>query len=234
MDQSDFVRCKALNNIPQKKLLEYLSSIENGDDDPQTKNIKLIAINRYAESNIPILYWNLKMEKDFCGDPRLLTKYNEYISDIKSSYDNGKSICFAGLYGCGKTFVSTCILKKICAKGYSGLYTTATDVVNILVQATGEDKYLSKKELTMVDFLVLDELDPRFYSNENAADLYARSLEGVFRTRCQNKLPTIICTNSPNIVESLNGSLKASIDSLMNGYMEIFPIFGEDFRKKNK
>jgi hypothetical protein len=41
-----------------------------------------------------------------------------------------------------------------------------------------------------------------------------------------------MCTNSPNVVESFHGSLKASIDSLMKGYTKVFPVLGEDVRKR--
>lgn len=232
MDTPDFSRSPALNNIPKKKLLEFLAEVESSADEQQVKFNKKIAINRYAESNIPIEYWNLKMEKDFQGDPRLLAKYQEYIADLKSSYIGGNSICLAGSHGLGKTMTVTCILKKACQKNFSCLYTTLSDIVNVLTTAPSEDRYLAKKELALVDFLVIDEFDSRFMPSENAADLYARSLESVFRTRSSNKLPTIMCTNSPNVVESFSGPLKASIDSLMKGYLKVFPVLGNDFRKK--
>ena len=172
------------------------------------------------------------MEKDFHGDPRLLNKYQEYTKDLKQSYLSGDSICFAGNHGVGKTFVSVSILKKASQKGFSCLYVNLADVVSVFTSAPPQDKYEAKKELSLVDFLVLDEVDNRFISSDNSADLYARNLEIVFRTRSQNKLPTIMCTNSPNMVEGFNGPLKASIDSLMKGYMKVFPVFGEDYRKK--
>jgi DNA replication protein DnaC len=177
-------------------------------------------------------YWSLKMDKNFQGDSRLLEKYNEYTSDLKLAYTSGTSICFAGGHGLGKTMTTTCILKKACQKGYSCLYTTLSDIVSALTQASNDEKFLARRELTLVDFLAIDEFDSRFMPSENAADLYARSLESVFRTRSQNKLPTLMCTNSPNVVESFNGPLKTSIDSLMKGYLVTFPVFGDDFRKK--
>lgn len=232
MDTLDFSRSPALNNIPKKKLKEWLSVIEQSTEDIKDKNVKLTAIHRYADSNIPIEYWSLKMERDFFGDPRLKTKYEEYTADLKASYINGVSICFAGSHGVGKTMAVSCILKKATQKGFSGLYTTLSDIVNVLTSSPNEDKFLARRELALVDFLVIDEFDSRFMPSDNAADLYARSLEGVFRTRSQNKLPTLMCTNSPNVVESLNGPLKASIDSLMKGYIKIFPVLGDDGRKK--
>jgi len=130
------------------------------------------------------------------------------------------------------TMTATCILKGAVHIGYSCLYTTLSDIVSVLTQGNSEDKFLSRRELVLVDFLVIDEFDPRFMATENAADLYARTLESVFRTRSSNKLPTLMCTNSPNVVESFSGPLRASIDSLMKGYLKVFPVLGEDFRKK--
>lgn len=233
MDNHDLVRSKALNNIPSRKRQAVLDQIENSDEPLETKHVKLIAINRYAESNIPIEYWTLKMERDFKGDPRLLEKYNSYVQDLKSSYINGRSICFGGGHGLGKTMTITCILKKASQKGFNCLYTTLSDIVNVLTIGGGEDKYLARRELTMVDFLAIDEFDPRFMPSDNAADLYARSLEIVFRTRSSNKLPTLMASNSPKPVESFKGALKESIGSLMKGYIEEFSVMpGKDFRKE--
>jgi len=122
------------------------------------------------------------------------------------------------------TMTITCILKKASQKGYNCLYTTLSDIVSVLTTGPAEDKYLARRELALVDFLAIDEFDSRFMPSENAADLYARSLESVFRTRSQNKLPTLMGTNSPNPVESFNGSLKASIGSLMKGYIKVFAV----------
>jgi DNA replication protein DnaC len=234
MNYQDFSRSKALNNIPHKKLEDKISQIEKSEDSHQVKAVKLTAIHRYAETNIPFEYWNLKMEKDFHGNQRLLDVYNQVTEDVKESYVKGSSFCFAGTHGVGKTFVSASILKKAVNKGFSGLYTTLSDIVSALTQADNEEKFLARRELCMVDFLVIDEFDPRFMATENAADLYARTLETVFRTRSQNKLPTIMCTNSPNVVESFSGSLKASVGSLVSGYLKIVPVIGEDFRKRAK
>lgn len=234
MDNLDFVRSKSLNTVPQRKLRNTIENIQQGSDTPENKATKLTAINRYAESNIPMGYWTLKMEKDFQGDPRLLTKYNEYTTDLKLSYDSASSICFAGTHGVGKTMTITCILKRATHKGYSCLYTTLSDIVNVLTQADSEGKFLARRELTMVDFLAIDEFDPRFVQHsDDAADLFARSLEGIFRTRIQNRLPTLMASNSPNPIESFRGKLRDSIESLMKGYVDIFVVApGKDFRKE--
>jgi DNA replication protein DnaC len=233
MDTQELLRSRALNNIPPRKLHQAIEAVKEATPDLSDQSVKLIAINRYAESNIPIEYWTLKMERDFRGDPRLLDKYNEYVSDLKASYHSGNSVCFSGGHGLGKTMTITCILKKASQKGYNCLYTTLSDIVSVLTQAGGEDKFLARRELALVDFLAIDEFDSRFMPNENAADLYARTLETVFRTRSQNKLPTLMGTNSPNVVESFKGPLRESIDSLMKGYVKTFAVLpGKDIRKE--
>jgi DNA replication protein DnaC len=168
MSSQDFVRSSALNNIPSKKVLEYLTLIQNSESDISKRNIKTTAINRYVESNIPIQYWSLKMEKDFIGDQNLLNKYKEYTSDLKSAYTQGRSICFSGSHGLGKSMTTCCILKKACEKGFTCLYSTLSDIVNVMIQASGEDKFLSRRELMLVDFLVIDEFDSRFIGSDNA------------------------------------------------------------------
>lgn len=234
MDPLDFTRCKSLNVIPSKKIQDALDAIKSSADTEENKFVKLTAVNRYAESNIPIEYWNVKMDKNFVGDENLKSKYDEYVLDLNKSYINGRSLMLAGSHGVGKTTVSTCILKKACQKGYSCQYSTLSDIVSVLTQSSSEDKFLARRELVLVDFLVIDEVDNRFMATESASDLFARSLENIFRTRSSNKLPIIICTNSPNIVESFSGPLKASIDSLMKGYMKVVYVFGNDFRKDAK
>lgn len=234
MNYQDFSRSKSLNNIPHKKLEDKIAQIEKSEDAQNIKAIKLTAIHRYAESNIPIEYWNIKVDNGSFANQRLLDVYQQVTSDIKKSYINGTSFCLAGGHGLGKTSVSTAILRKAANKGFSALYTTLSDIVATLTQTDNEEKFIARRELCMVDFLVIDEFDPRFMATENAADLYARTLETIFRTRSQNKLPTFMCTNSPNVVESFSGSLKASISSLVSGYLKIVPVVGEDFRKKVK
>lgn len=247
MESQILTRSTALNNIPHKKIQDKLAGIIQTCEVCSKRNLKYksvydglcnkcsltnIAYNRYSESNIPIEYWELKMEKDFIGYSGLLKKYEEITADLKLQYTLGTSICFAGMHGLGKTMTVTCILKKASQKGFHCLYTTLSDIVNVLTGANNEDKYLARRELLLVDFLVIDEFDSRFMATDNAADLYARTLEGVFRTRSQNRIPTFMCTNSPNIVETFHGPLKSSIDSLMSGYMKTFPVLGTDFRKR--
>lgn len=236
-------RSESLKTIPPQKLMLVLQqtikdcqtcSVNNVSLDGLCDNCRMInlALNRYAESNIPVSYWKLSMKSDFVGDNVLFQKYEEAISDLEKTYNNGTSFCLAGKNGIGKSMAVCCILKKASQKGYSCLYTTLVDIVNCIV-SKNEDKFTARRELIMVDFLVIDEFDPRHIADAGS-DLYGRLLEDIFRKRAENKMPTFMCTNSPNVVEEcFDGALKQSMTSLMN-YVEMVPVLGVDFRKVKK
>jgi DNA replication protein DnaC len=191
------------------------------------------AIQRYSESNIPTKYWKLEMDYDFRGDKVLLQHYQQIVGDLRETYKKGTCLCFAGGHGLGKTMTCTNILKRAVEKGYTAHYATLNDIVASLVTNYTEDKAIARRELLMVDFLVIDEFDPRYMGSDQAADLFGRILEDIFRTRSQNCMPIFMCTNSPNVVESFNGPLKRSIASLMN-YVQQVSVLGKDFRKEGK
>lgn len=169
--------------------------------------------------------------KDFKGPEIYKKVYNNTINNIDNIYKNGRSFSLLGPCGIGKTTTITAILKKMSEKNYNCLYTTLTDMVNVLIEAPFEEKYLAKKELMQVDMLCIDELDSRFFAiSENTADLFAKSLENIIRTRFANKIPCIFISNSPNILEGFKGSFKVSLESLMSNVKE-FVALGKDFRK---
>jgi DNA replication protein DnaC len=232
MNSPDIVRSIALNNLPQKKVQEKLDKINGSSLSETAKSTMTTLLIRFAESNIPLDYWSLKMDKDFHGDNNLLTFFNDYTADIKKSYFDGRSVCLAGQYGTGKTLTLCSIIKAAVAKNYTCLYTTLSDIVAILTSAGFEDKYSARRELLMVDFLIIDEVDNRFYSQSDLSnELFSRSFEVILRTRLQNKLPILMATNSPNIKESFTSFFKDSLSSLMSKIEEV-SVFGKDYRKK--
>lgn|GEM_PF-2397784 len=195
--------------------------------------VRTVAIRRFADANVPVEYWDLSMA-DFVGEPKLKAKFDEIIADLPGTYRKGMSLCFAGGHGIGKTMSVTNIIKTASLKGYTCLYSTLSDIVAVLLSRDAEDAYAARRELMSVDFLVIDEFDTRFMQSELASDLFGRTLENVFRTRSQNRLPTFLCTNSPNIIEAFTGPIKMSLESLMKGYVKNVIVVGDDFRKTIK
>jgi len=178
-------------------------------------------------------YWDLNIEKNFQGSEKLFGHYKYILEHLATMYREGHSVCFAGNHGIGKTFVSTSLLKRAAQKNYSCLYTTLSDMVAVLTNAPDQSKFEARQKLLEVDFLVVDELDPRYIHTQFQADFFGALLENIFRTRTQNKLPTIFCTNSPNPIEAFSGNIKKSIESLFSR-VKTLAILGPDFRQQQK
>lgn len=182
-----------------------------------------------VDSNIPVGYWFLTMEK-FTGAAKLKEITDKYIENIQDNYMHGKSICFAGNQGTGKTMSSICILKKAIKKGFGAHYTTASDIFN---KMTERQNYGVREVLRETDFLVIDELDSRFFVSDSAKELFSGIYENIFRFRSHNMLPTIICTNeTDSILNVFYGQSKQAVDSLNSQYLKIYPVVGQDFRRK--
>jgi DNA replication protein DnaC len=120
------------------------------------------------------------------------------------------------------------ILKSAIKKKYSTYYITLADAVSTLMSS---DAYSFRAKIKYVDFLVLDEVDQRFFPTEGSRELYGNHFENIFRTRVQNLLPTIICTNSLIVDEIFEGEFRYSFESLISQHAQIIVVGGKDVRK---
>lgn len=188
-------------------------------------------IERLADANIPFSYWFLKL-KEFNGPENVLLATREYIADIENKYNAGSNICFVGQYGAGKTFSICAILKNVLIKDFSAYYTSLSDMIQHLTSYATQDMFYNL--VTKCDFLAIDEVDSRHFSNtDQAQQLFGSTFERVIRYRTQNSLPTIIASNNASLDEVFTGQYKRVIDSLLSQNMTVIPVLGKDYRKNN-
>jgi DNA replication protein DnaC len=187
-------------------------------------------IDKMELSNIPVGYWLLNM-KNFKGAPKLKEIVDQYIQNVRQKYIEGQSICLAGSQGTGKTMSATCILKAALKADFTAYYITAVDLLNEMVNSkTSHDLRVTLKD---VDFLVIDELDSRFFVSDSVKELFSGIYENIFRFRAHNTLPTIMCSNETDgILSIFYGAGVQSIESLNSQYLTIYPVVGPDFRKQ--
>jgi DNA replication protein DnaC len=192
---------------------------------------KINRMERYAEANIPMDYWFLPF-KNFEGDPNFKKIIIEKLETIDDLYNNGESLAFIGKFGLGKTYATCCILKQALLKDFTVRYDTMSDVINNIVSSKEESlAYLEK--LKNVDFLAIDEFGKRWvFPSEKAEQLFGQNLEFILRTRFQNHLPTILCSNDSNIDQVLSEDFSRAFSSLKSQYIEEIFVGGIDFRKK--
>ncbi len=187
-------------------------------------------IDKMFDANIPVGYWFLNM-KDFEGSPKLREIYEKYVVNLHDKYAEGNSMCLAGNQGTGKTMSSVCILKEVLKYGFSAYYTTASDILNDMTDYRNAGDV--RNRLRTTDFLVIDELDSRFFVSDSVKELFSGIYESIFRFRAHNLMPTIMCTNEvEGIYKVFHGAGVQSIESLNHQYLVVHPVVGKDFRKR--
>lgn len=189
-------------------------------------------ISLYSRSGIPVEYWD-KSWKDFYGDP----KFKDFVKDkiltrIMDVYDNGESFAFVGNLGIGKSYAACAILRLAIVNEFKVKYVQMSELVNNLISKNSEESY---DDYINVDFLCIDEYDSRWvFPSEKAEALFGQSMEFILRTRFQNNMPTIVCSNTIELNNVVSGDFSKALDSLFSKHMEIIYVAGKDYRKVQK
>lgn len=184
-------------------------------------------IDKMVESEIPVDYWFRKIE-DFYGDVNFKDELLNYVQNISLQYSKGLAYCFVGPRGTGKTMGACSVLRAALLKNYSALYITMVDSVGKLLSQNAQ---AFREQIKQIDFMVLDEVDQRFFPSQGSQALYGHQFETIIRTRTQNKLPTIMCTNSEDINQIFDGEFQKSFESLGSQFVKIVRAGGKDARK---
>lgn len=184
-------------------------------------------IDSMAAADIPVDYWFREMEK-FHGHPRFKQEILAYIGALDEGFAKGGVLCLTGHRGTGKTMAACGILKKALLSGYTAHYTTLVDAVNTLMS---HDSYAYRQKLRVWDFLVVDEVDQRYFDTVNSRNLYGNHFENLLRTRVHNKLPLIMCTNSGDPAQIFEGQFQESFRSLQSQFFMMLNAGGKDARK---
>ena len=194
-------------------------------------------IDRMVDAEIPVDYWFREMDS-FYGHPAFKNYIvNEYISKLQQRYMEGMCLCFSGHPGTGKTMAACSILKAAVMpprgspEFFSAHYTTMLEATSKIMSNEGHS---FRNAIKYYDFMVLDEVDPRYFQSEASKNLHGNHFENILRIRTQNKLPTVICTNSEDINQIFSGEFQKSFDSLSSQFIKILHAGGKDARKNEE
>ena len=196
--------------------------------------LKISRIKKYAKSGIPAEYWNYSF-KNFSGNKILKDKMTVYLKDVGQMYDDGRSVLMVGTMGTGKTYSACCLLKIALMNDFSGMYVNMVDIITNIISNNqiNSGDYIQK--LLDVDFLVIDELDSRWiFPSEKTEQIFGSYMEYILRSRFQNHMPTIMCSNTQNIGDIFSGDFSKSFKSLVGHYVDTIMVAGKDFRKGSR
>ena len=182
-------------------------------------------IDQMVGAEIPVDYWFRSMD-NFYGEENFHKFISNYIDSIDDNFAYGRTLCLVGHRGTGKTMAACSILKAALLKKYECYYTTAVDIIGQITSG-----HYMRSVLKNVDFFVIDEVDQRFFPTENSRELFGNVFENILRTRAQNLLPTIMCTNSEDINQIFSGEFNVSFESLKSQFIKVVRAGGKDARK---
>lgn len=185
-------------------------------------------VDEMAEAGIPVDYWFREFDTWYGDKEFWQWMTSSYVSDLDCVYREGKVLCLCGHRGVGKTMAACSVLKAALLKGFTAHYTSLVDAVDNLVS---DDAHEYRRLLKTVDFLVVDEVDRRFFSSVNSGILYGNHFESIMRTRTQNRLPMVMCSNAGSIDEIFAGEFQDSFRSLRAQFLVEWVIRGQDARK---
>lgn len=149
----------------------------------------------------------------------------QFCRDYVLNFGKGSpSLFFFGRTGLGKTFLSSCIAKRVMENGFNVAFGSILDFLRTI-----ENERFGRAEgdtldiLINADLLILDDLGSEFQTSFNESALY-----DIINSRINLDRPTIISTNLS--ASELNGRYNERIVSRITGCFDPIPFVGKDIR----
>lgn len=193
----------------------------------QSKMKELFKTQNFESFNIN--YYSEKINDKYGKSPKKqMEEVKQFCENYAENYKNiKKSLCFYGDTGLGKTFMSSCISKRLIDDGFTVLYIRAPKLFRLLEDERFGRNEESVKELYDCDMLVIDDLGTEPEGKNNSSYI----LE-LINERIMNNKKLIINTNL-----NFAGMEKKYTKRFSSRLIESFNVllfFGEDIRRKIK
>lgn len=212
--------CECLKKRYARRLTEQLSTILPIED----QNFESFRMDYYPDVS----------DSRMGLSPRENMEYNfetcrSYAKEFGAQAQN---LLFFGSTGLGKTFLSTCIAKKVCEAGFSVAYDTATRVLGSYEAAKFGGPELAAaqsriRKYEQSDLFILDDLGTEMSTAFTTSALYS-----LLNTRLMTRRPMIVNTNLLPV--EFEKRYSAAISSRLLGDFTPLRFFGDDIRPKKR
>lgn len=206
----DGIRCECLEQLLMKYSLEEMSS---------GSAIRLHDFNEFRADFYPPGEIRERMVKNW-------TMFMNYCQEFGGT-STKRSMLFMGETGLGKTFFSSCIVKRLGDMGISAAFMSAFDMLRTLEgEHFGRVEGDTMEHLLTAPLLVIDDLG----AEPSGSKYYNTFLYNIINGRSNRMLPTIASTNlTPDKIKSRYGNRIAS-----RMLSEFLPVLfrGNDIRQK--
>lgn len=201
------IRCECFNDLLKKYTVQELN---------ESSTIKLHDFSEFNE-NYYVAGENREQMKRFLA----------YVMNYCERFPlDRRSMLFMGQTGLGKTFLSSCIAKRIAERGYIVAIGSASDFLRKI-----ENEHFGRAEgatldmLTQADCLIIDDLGSEF-----TGTFYESTIYNIINNRINTNNPTIISTNLKS--EQISKRYNERIASRILNEFTPFVFSGKDIRQQ--
>lgn len=194
----------------------------------------LLPVDRETFDTFQLDYYSAQPDSRFGVSPRALAQLNyQKCSDFAEHFgDCCENLLLYGAAGLGKTFLSSCIARRVTERGFSVTYDTAISVFDQYnsVKFRGGDVSAASQALARfhgADLLIVDDL-----GTEMPGAFHTSCLYDLLSRRLMRRLPTILSTNL--LPGELESRYSPAIASRILGEFTQLRFIGTDIRKIRK
>lgn len=193
----------------------------------------LLPVERETFDTFRLDYYSTRPDSRSGVSPREMAAYNyqkcvQFADRFGAEY---KNLLLYGAAGLGKTFLSSCIARRVTERGFSVTYDTAISVFDRYSSARFRDGDLSAAQAVArfhsADLLIVDDL-----GTETPGAFHTSCLYDLLSRRLMARLPTILSTNL--LPGALEERYSPAIASRILGEFTQLRFVGDDIRKIRK
>lgn len=220
-DGDDFCSCF------KQAAVKAISKMSNlSDQILSSDNFDTFRLDYYSETTDP--HYGISPRENMAD---ILERTDDYIRHFSDTYVN---FLFMGATGTGKSFLTHCIADQIIKKQHTVLCISAAEMIESF-----ESHVFDREEASVSDYgedavydalydcelLIIDDL-----GTETANSFTVPRIFNLLDTRDRLKRSTIITTNLS--LAGIQDRYTERICSRITSYYEIYPLFGDDIRRK--
>jgi len=187
-----------------------------------------------VRANLPKLYWDEEISR--LDDPLTAKVVSNYVKNIEQMRRKGCGLYLWGqTKGAGKSLAACVILKEALRRGYTGYFTTLSDLVtkcfNKMYDQQAQEEF--KRNILDVDFLVLDDIGKEYKSEKNT--FIDSAYDNLFRERYYSCRPILVTSNAKRteVIKEEQGTFGQALLSLFREQLCDVFIAGRDRRGQN-
>lgn len=212
-------------NCLKQRLLEDTYAMSNLNEILEKDNFNTFDIDIFSDS--PLENRDLSPRENM---KLILQDMYFYASNFdKKNNEEKNNLIFIGKPGLGKTFMCSCIAKEVLNKGYTVIYQTSFNLMEVIERykfktnsfsSTDEDNY---NNLFSCDLLIIDDLGTEMPNSFTTSELF-----NIINSRLNSGKRIIISTNLN--LSQINEIYTERVLSRIVGNFKLYEFYGDDLR----